>query len=113
MPRARITRPNGVKAKKPKPRAPSRTSSLCTTTLGAVATRVSMPLIRPAKASGIIRRRGEMCMRAETLSSTGMKIATTPVELITEPSPATESISSTSRRVSLLAARRVSHSPMR
>ncbi len=40
-------------------------------------------------------------------------MATTPVELITEPSPATASISSTSRRVSLLPAARISQSPRR
>lgn len=72
-----------------------------------------MPLIRPAKLSGIIRRLGEICRRAAMLSTTGMKIATTPVELITEPRPATATISSTSRRASLLPARALIHSPMR
>lgn len=80
---------------------------------GGVATRVSMPLISPANASGIISRRGETFMRAAMLSTTGMKIATTPVELITEPRPATASISRISRRVSLLPAERISQSPSR
>ena len=48
---------------------------------------------------------------AAMLRTTGMKIATTPVELITEPNPATASISSTSRRASLLPARAISQSP--
>ncbi|MNO05999.1 hypothetical protein D3C81_2275950 [compost metagenome] len=51
-----------------------------------------MPLIKPAKLSGIISRDGEVCMRMETLNTTGIKIATTPVELIKAPSPATVSI---------------------
>ncbi|MCY1552613.1 hypothetical protein D9M68_890200 [compost metagenome] len=72
-----------------------------------------MPLISPAKDSGIISRRGDRCRRLAMLSTTGMKIATTPVELITEPSPATQSISSTSRRVSLLPALATSQSPSR
>ncbi|MNG88565.1 hypothetical protein D3C79_474100 [compost metagenome] len=113
MPSTSTTRPNGVKLKKLKPASPWRTSSLCTTTLGGVATRLSMPLIRPAKASGIIRRAGESCRRAAMLSTTGMKMATTPVELIIEPSPATATISSTSRRASLLPARSLIHSPIR
>ncbi len=78
-----------------------------------MATRVSMPLIRPAKASGIIRRLAADCVRAAIPSTTGMKIATTPVELITEPSPATASISRTSRRASLLPALRTSQAPRR
>ncbi|MNJ74440.1 hypothetical protein D3C77_713750 [compost metagenome] len=72
-----------------------------------------MPLISPAKASGIIRRLGLMRSRAAMPMTIGMKIATTPVELITEPRVATASISSTSRRVSLLPAVRTSQSPMR
>lgn len=103
----------GVKSKKAKPSSPARRSSLLTTRFGGVATRVSMPLMRPAKASGISRRRGETFMRLAIPSTTGMKMATTPVELITEPSPATASISSTSRRVSLLPAARISQSPRR
>ncbi|MNE32539.1 hypothetical protein D3C80_1261560 [compost metagenome] len=72
-----------------------------------------MPLISPAKASGIIRRLGETFIRAAMLSTTGMKIATTPVELITEPSPATQTISNTISRASLLPARSAIHSPIR
>ncbi|MNI97058.1 hypothetical protein D3C73_1556300 [compost metagenome] len=52
-------------------------------------------------------------MRAAMLSTTGMKMATTPVELITEPNPATQTISSTSKRTSLLPARSAIHSPIR
>ncbi|MNN70120.1 hypothetical protein D3C81_1859520 [compost metagenome] len=72
-----------------------------------------MPLIKPAKLRGIIRRLGDSLRRAAMLSTTGMKIATTPVELMTEPRPATDTISSTSRRASLLPARSLIHSPMR
>ncbi|MNZ63317.1 hypothetical protein D3C78_814620 [compost metagenome] len=72
-----------------------------------------MPLIKPAKLSGIIKRLGETFMRAAMLSTTGMKMATTPVELITDPSPATQTINSTSKRTSLLPARSAIHSPMR
>ena len=46
--------PNGVKAKKPKPGTPCRSSSLFTTRLGAVATRVIMPLMSAAKLRGIV-----------------------------------------------------------
>lgn len=53
---------------------------------------VIIPLISPAKLSGIISRDGEVFIRAETLSTTGMKMATTPVELINAPRPATVSI---------------------
>ncbi|MNP84438.1 hypothetical protein D3C76_1837420 [compost metagenome] len=48
-----------------------------------------MPLINPAKLSGIIRREGDISIRIETLNTTGIKIATTPVELMNAPSPAT------------------------
>ncbi|MCY1183925.1 hypothetical protein D3C76_1372330 [compost metagenome] len=72
-----------------------------------------MPLIKPAKASGIISRAGAIFSRPATPRATGMKMATTPVELITEPSPAAASISSTSSRVSLLPARATSQSPRR
>ena len=70
-----------------------------------------MPLNRAAKASGIISRPGLMPSRAVMPSTTGMKIATTPVELMNAPSPATASISSTSNRVSLEPAIRVSQMP--
>ncbi|CAH0301883.1 hypothetical protein SRABI106_03797 [Rahnella aquatilis] len=105
------TSPTGVTPKKPKPSNPSRNSSLLTTMFGGVATSVIMPLISPAKLSGIISRAGEVFIRAETLITTGMKIATTPVELIKAPRPATVSISKTSIRVSLLPATFISQSP--
>ena len=92
MPRISTTRPIGVTLKKLKPCSPSRSSSLLTTRLGGVATRVIIPLISPAKLSGIISREGEVFIRAETLRTTGMKMATTPVELINAPNPATVSI---------------------
>ena len=97
--------------KKLKPCSPSRNSSLFTTRLGGVATSVIIPLIRPAKLSGIIRRDGEVFIRMETLRTTGIKIATTPVELINAPSPATVSIRKTSIFVSLLPATLTSQLP--
>ena len=92
MPRTSTTRPIGVTLKKLKPCSPSRKSSLLTTRLGGVATRVIIPLISPAKLSGIINREGEVFMRIDTLSTTGIKMATTPVELINAPNPATVNI---------------------
>ena len=65
-----------------------------------------MPLISAAIVSGIISRLGAVPVLWAMRSATGMKIATTPVELITEPSAAHHSISSTSSRVSLLPALR-------
>ena len=112
MPSTSTTRPIGVTLKKLKPSRPSRISSLLITRFGGVATSVIMPLISPAKLSGIIRREGEIFMRAETLSTTGMKIATTPVELINAPSPATVSIRKTSILVSLLPAACTSQEPI-
>ena len=112
MPITRTISPSGVTLKKSKPSRPSRSSSLFTTRFGGVATSVIMPLISPAKLSGIIRRDGEICMRMETLNTTGMKIATTPVELIKAPSPATVSIKKTSILVSLLPATLTSHEPI-
>lgn len=53
---------------------------------------VIIPLISPAKLSGIINREGEVFMRIDTLSTTGIKMATTPVELINAPNPATVNI---------------------
>jgi hypothetical protein len=41
-----------------------------------------MPLINPAKLNGIISRPGDNFCRSATSRTTGMKIATTPVELI-------------------------------
>ena len=111
MPRASTASPIGVMLKKPKPALPLRTSSLCTTMLGAVATSVSMPLVRPATLMGISRRAGELPRRLAMLSTMGMKMATTPVELITAPRPATVSISRISKRVSLLPERWMIQSP--
>ena len=112
MPRTRTTSPSGVTLKKLNPLSPSRNSSLLTTRLGGVATSVIMPLIRPAKLSGIIRREGEISMRMETLKTTGIKMATTPVELINAPSPATVIISNTSILTSLLPATFTSQAPI-
>ncbi len=112
MPSTRTTSPNGVTLKKLKPLSPSRNNSLLTTRFGGVATSVIMPLISPAKLSGIIRREGEVCMRIDTLKTTGIKIATTPVELIKAPSPATVIISKTSILTSLLPATFTSQAPI-
>ena len=57
--------------------------------LGAVATSVSTPLISAAKLSGIINRLGAVRRFCEMRSTTGMKMATTAVELIREPRPPT------------------------
>ena len=101
MPAPRMTVPNGVKLKKPKPAKPARCSAASATRFGAVPTSVSMPLINPAKLNGIISRPGDNFCRSATSRTTGMKIATTPVELISEPSNETASMSSTSSRASL------------
>ena len=82
-----------------------------TTRFGAVATSVSMPLISAAKLSGIISRLGASPIFWQIRRTTGMKIATTAVELIIEPSPATAAISRTRRRVSLVPALAFSQSP--
>src|SRR5699024_6471052 len=71
-----------------------------------------MPLISPAKLNGIIRRDGEVCIRMATLNTTGIKIATTPVELINAPSPATVSLNKTNILISLLPATLTSHVPI-
>lgn len=64
---------NRCDTEKPNPAIPVRISSLLTTILGGVATSVIMPLINPAKASGIIRRAGVVFIRAATFSTTGIK----------------------------------------
>ncbi|CZV96696.1 Uncharacterised protein [Enterobacter hormaechei] len=92
MPITSTTSPIGVTLKKLNPSSPSRISSLFTTRFGGVATSVIMPLMSPAKLNGIISRDGEICILMQTLSTTGIKMATTPVELINAPSPATVSI---------------------
>ena len=51
-------------------------------------------------------------MRMETLKTTGIKIATTPVELINAPSPATVIISNTSILTSLLPATFTNQAPI-
>ena len=63
-----------------------------------------MPLISAATESGIMSRLGAVPVLWAMRSATGMKMATTPVELMNAPSPATTAISRTSRRVSLLPA---------
>jgi len=63
-----------------------------------------MPLIRAAKLNGIISRRGDMPRFCEMRSTTGMKIATTAVELMSEPRPPTAAIRRMSRRFSLVPA---------
>jgi hypothetical protein len=79
--------------------------------LGAVATSVVMPLSSAATLSGIISRLGAVPVFCAIRSTIGMKIATTPVELMTDPSDPTTSISKTSMRASLLPARSTSQSP--
>jgi hypothetical protein len=113
MPRISSGRPNGVKLKKWNPAVPCLTNSALITRLRAVATRVSMPLISPAKLSGIISRLGAVPLFCDIRSTTGMKIATTAVELISASSPPTASISRTSSRVSLLPAVEFNQSPSR
>ena len=90
-----------------------RISSALTTRLGAVATSVSIPLISAATLSGIISLPAGVPVFCEMRSTMGIKIATTPVELMTAPRPPTTSISSTSSFVSLLPARAISQSPRR
>ena len=113
MPSASSGSPNGVKLKKPNPFAPRRISSAFTTRLAAVATSVSIPLISAAKLRGIMSRLGAVPQFCEMRSTTGMKMATTAVELIREPRPPTAAISRISRRFSLLPACRSSQSPSR
>ena len=107
----RIGIPNGVKLKKPNPSDPLRMSSLLTTRLGAVATRVIIPLINAAMEIGIISRLAAAPVLCETRRATGMKMATTPVELMKAPRVETTAMSRAVRRVSLLPAVRISQSP--
>src|SRR5262245_60104089 len=72
-----------------------------------------MPLISAATEIGIISRLGAVPVLRATRSATGMKMATTPVELMKAPSPATAAISRTSSRVSLLPVLAMSQSPSR
>src|SRR5690606_11834570 len=108
-----IGTPKGVKAKKPKPPWPLRTSSACTMRFGGVATRVIMPLTRAAIDSGMNRRPAAMALRRAIRVTTGMKSATTPVELMNDPVVVTIVISNATRRVSLEPARSASQSPAR
>jgi hypothetical protein len=62
-----------------------------------VATSVSIPLISAAKLRGIMSRLGAVPRFFEMRSTTGMKMATTAVELIKEPRPPTAAISRISR----------------
>ena len=59
-----------------------------------------MPLISAAKLNGIISRLGDTFVLRETRRTTGMKMATTAVELMMEPSVATAAINSTMSFVS-------------
>lgn len=70
-----------------------------------------MPLISPATLRGISSCLRGIPVRAAMLIATGMKMATTPVELMIDPSKATESISRTMSRAVLAPARRASQSP--
>ncbi len=72
-----------------------------------------MPLISAAKLKGIISWLGAVPVFWAMRSTIGMKIATTPVELMTAPSPATTDISRTISRASLLPALATSQSPSR
>ena len=111
MPRMRIGIPKGVIEKKPKPSSPWRTSSLLTTRFGAVATSVIMPLMSAAKLRGIMSWPGELPVVNATRSATGMKIAVTAVELMSEPRPQTQSIRRTRSLVSLFPVLAMSMSP--
>lgn len=81
--------------------------------LGAVATRVIMPLIKAAIESGIISRPAGRRARCAIRSTMGMKIATTPVEEMKEPKAPALAISRKISRASLAPARAVSQSPSR
>ena len=113
MARTSTGRPNGVKLKKRNPSRSCRASSAFTTRLGAVATSVSMPLTNAATLSGIISRLGGVPVLPQIRRTTGMKIATTAVELMRAPSPPTATISNTRRRVSLVPADAFNQSPSR
>ena len=99
--------------RKPKGSRPAARRASFTIKLGGVAIRVNIPLSSAANASGIISRPGPMLSRPAMPSATGMKIATTPVELMKAPSPAIVNISSTNNRVSLAPATPVSQTPIR
>ena len=86
-------------------------SSLLTTRLGAVPTRVIIPLISAATLIGIIRRLADIPLMCAMRSATGMKMAMTPVELMIDPSNPTANMSRISRRVSLVPAVTASQSP--
>ena len=102
-----------MKLKKRNPSKPCLASSAFTTRFGAVATSVSMPLTNAAMLSGIISRLGAVPVLPQMRKTTGMKIATTAVELIRAPRPPTTSISNTRRRVSLVPADAFNQSPSR
>jgi hypothetical protein len=65
--------PNGVKLKNVNPSDPWRTSSPWTTRFGAVAMRLSMPLIRAATESGIMSWLGAIPVFWAIRRVTGMK----------------------------------------
>lgn len=91
----------GVSSKKPNGAKLRSVRAALTTRLGAVAIRVIRPLIRAATDSGIISRARGMPVLATRPRTTGMNMATIPVELMNAPTAATTTISSVIRRVSL------------
>ncbi len=94
--------PNEANDKKPNPSYPARSNCPCTIKLGGVAMSVNMPLMSAAMLSGIMSRPGGTLAWRAMRSTAGIKIATTPVELITMPRTATTSINKTMSRFSLL-----------
>ena len=96
-----VTRPIGVSSKKPMGGRPRSVRVALTTRLVGVAIRVIRPLISAATDSGIISRVRLKPVRSTRPRTTGMKMATMPVELMKAPIEATTSISSAISRVSL------------
>ena len=106
-----MIKPIGVKEKNSKDLCPACCNCAETTKLGAVDTNVNMPLIKPAKLNGIINLLVSAFILVAMLNTIGIKIATIPVELITDPNKATEIINSTINLVSLFLDCRTSQSP--
>jgi len=77
--------PTGAKLKNPNPSKPEALSSSCTTIFGVVAMSVSMPLMSAAYDIGINMREEFSLVSAAMRNTIGIKMATTAVELITEP----------------------------
>ena len=93
--------PIGVSSKKPKGSSPRPVRAALTTRFGAVAISVISPLISAATESGIISVDRLMPVLATRPRTTGMNMATMPVELMNAPTAPTTTISSTMSRVSL------------